>query len=233
MKLRYDLHLHSCLSPCGDDEMTPASIAGMAKLNGADLIALTDHNSAKNLPAMAQAAARYGILLLPGIEVNTREEIHLLGYFPSVEAALDMGERLYSLLPALPWKEEVFGRQLIVDSEDRQTGRVEKLLLGAVDLSLEEAAAEIVKRGGVAVPAHLDRDSYSALSVLGFLPDPPLFKAVELSSLKAAGPLEEAGRLPPGLELLSSSDAHYLWAMRQELLLLNETSVLWPLVEQL
>ncbi|MEF9866230.1 MAG: PHP domain-containing protein, partial [Oscillospiraceae bacterium] len=95
----YDLHLHTCLSPCANEDMTPSTVAGMAKLAGADLIAVTDHNSALNLPAAQKACDAYGLRLLPGIEVNTAEEIHLLCYFPSVKAALCMSDIIYSSLP--------------------------------------------------------------------------------------------------------------------------------------
>lgn len=233
--LRYDLHLHSCLSPCGDAEMTPASIAGMARICGAQIIALSDHNSAENLPAVEKACQQHGILLLPAIELNTAEEIHLLGYFPTVEAALDMGREIYRRLPQIPCREEIFGSQVIMDSEDHEIGRVEKLLISAADLSLERAVQEIAARGGVAVPAHVDRDSYSALSVLGILPEEPRFAAVELRDMARREALEESGRLPRNMELLTSSDAHYLWDMREkeELSCIGEDSVLWPLIRTL
>ena len=112
--MRYDLHLHTCLSPCADKDMTPATVAGLAKLAGADLIAVTDHNSALNLPAARAACDFYGLRLLPGIEVNTAEEIHLLCYFKTVEAALEYGEALYGALPAFPYDPAVWGEQLVL-----------------------------------------------------------------------------------------------------------------------
>ena len=112
--LRGDLHIHTCLSPCADDSLTPAIAAGMAKLAGADVMAVTDHNSARNLPAAQAACRAYGLRLLPGSEVNTAEEIHLLCYFPGVEAAMQFGALLYQALPALPYDEKIWGRQLDV-----------------------------------------------------------------------------------------------------------------------
>ena len=94
-----DLHIHSCLSPCGDDDMTPANIAGMAKIKGLDIIAVTDHNAARNLPAVQKCCEAYGLLLLPGMEITTKEEVHLLGYFDSVDTALRFGKELKNHLP--------------------------------------------------------------------------------------------------------------------------------------
>ena len=91
MELFADLHIHSCLSPCGDDEMTPGNILGMAVVKGLDMVAIADHNSALNLPAAQLIAEAYGVLLIPAIEITTREEVHMLGYFPSVDVAVEFG----------------------------------------------------------------------------------------------------------------------------------------------
>lgn len=171
----------------------PASIAGFAKLCGLQLIALTDHNSAENLPAMAAACRAYGVALLPGMEVNTAEEIHLLCYFATVEAALTFSRALYETLPPLENDEAVFGSQLVVDADDTVLRRVPKLLLSACGWSLEETTARCRALGGVPVPAHVDRDSYSVLSVLGLLPPEPAFCAVELHD-----PAQLPGLCAPG-----------------------------------
>ena len=117
-----DLHIHSCLSPCGDEDMTPANICGMAKLKGLDAIAICDHNSARNLPAAQELCDAYGLLLLPGMEITTREEVHLLGYFETVEAALAFGEMLRGHLPNKKNKPQFFGRQLVMNSDDEIIG---------------------------------------------------------------------------------------------------------------
>ena len=124
MKCAVDLHIHSCLSPCGDDQMTPANIAGFAKLAGLDLIALTDHNAAENLPAIQRACDAYGLRLLPGIEMNTAEEIHLLCYLPTVDAALALSAEIRHRLPLVPCEEKVFGTQIVMEEEDRELERV-------------------------------------------------------------------------------------------------------------
>lgn len=210
MPLTYDLHLHSCLSPCGDNAMTPANIAGFARLNGIRLISLTDHNSAENLPYAQKACDAYGVKLLPGIEMNTAEEIHLLCYLPTVEAALALSREIYALLPDIPCDEAVFGEQIVMDEEDHELRRVEKLLVSACGMGLEAAAARCAALGGVAVPAHVDRESYSVLSVLGIMPEAPVFPAVEVHDPARLPPLVASGRLPDGYEILTSSDAHYL-----------------------
>lgn len=208
--MRYDLHLHSCLSPCADDDMTPANIAGWAKLAGAELIAVTDHNAACNLPAVERACREYGLCLLPGIEVNTAEELHLLCYFKTVAAALEFGEMLYAALPAFPYDPAIWGRQLVMDEEDRVLRQVEKLLVGAVNLDVYAVKKACEALGGVAVPAHVDKESYSLLSVLGMLPPDLDFAAVELRDPAKLENFVTTGRLPSGLEVLTSSDAHCL-----------------------
>ena len=124
----YDLHMHSCLSPCAEDDMTPANIAGLAKLAGAELIAVTDHNAADNLPAVQRCCNAYGLRLLPGVEVNTAEEIHVLCYFKTVDTALEFGRLLYAALPEFPYDPAVWGRQLVMDENDEVLRTVDKLL---------------------------------------------------------------------------------------------------------
>lgn len=229
--MTYDLHIHSCLSPCAEDEMTPSAIAGFARLNGIDLIAVTDHNSARNLPAAQAACAAYGVQMLPGIEVNTAEEIHLLCYFPTVAAALRMDEAIYQSLPTLPYDRTIWGRQLVMDENDTVTAEPDKLLTLACGLDLYAATALCRDLGGVAVPAHVDRDSYSLLSVLGFAPEDLPFPAFEVRRPEhtLAG-LLAAGRMPQGREILTSSDAHSLLDISEHPRVLDENSCLARLI---
>ena len=122
MRLFCDLHIHSCLSPCGDELMTPNNIAGMAMLKGLDAIAVADHNSARNLPALSRTCAAMGVLLLPAMELTTAEEVHLLSYFPTVEAALDFSEELHGCLPPIQNRPDIFGPQQVLDEDDAQGG---------------------------------------------------------------------------------------------------------------
>ena len=143
MRLFCDLHIHSCLSPCGDELMTPNNIAGMAMLKGLDAIAVADHNSARNLPALSRTCAGMGVLLLPAMELTTAEEVHLLSYFPTVEAALDFSEELHGCLPPIQNRPDIFGPQQVLNEDDEQVGTEETLLLSALSLTLDELVARI------------------------------------------------------------------------------------------
>ena len=217
-----DLHIHSCLSPCADDDMTPANICGMAHIKGLDAIAVTDHNTARNLPYVKEAADYYGLILLPGIEVTTREEVHMLGYFPTVEAAMEAGEVFSTHLPDMPNNPKFFGNQFIRNTDDEIVGEENRMLIGATDIELADCAALIRKFGGVAVPAHINRGSNGLLINLGFMPDDPFYTTVE-----AARHLPCDENALRGRHVLHSSDAHYLGDIqeREHALALSEHSV--------
>ncbi len=213
----YDLHLHSCLSPCGDDEMTPANLVGMAKLLGLDVIALTDHNSCRNCPAALHWGEELGVLVLPGMELTTSEDIHVVCLFPEISAALDFERNVTEQRTKTPNRPEIFGHQLVLDEEDRPVEEVPFLLTPATAVGIFEVAEHVRKFGGVCYPAHIDRDAYSALTVLGFLTPDMGFSAVEFS---ARGWEENvwdrvATLCPEGLRRICSSDAHRLMDMRE------------------
>lgn len=214
MKRYYDLHIHSCLSPCASDEMTPANIAGMAHIKGLSLIALTDHNAAQNLQAMAKAAAEYGLVFIPGIEVNTSEEVHVLTYFAEVDAAVTFGETLYDALPDIQNRPDIFGNQMIMDASDNTKGILSKLLLQVVPFSIDDIVRMAKASGGCAVPAHINRDSFSLLANLGFLP-PGLFGCVEVVKNLPCPDLDSR------LKVLHSSDAHELGAISEPIEMFN------------
>lgn len=205
-----DLHIHSCLSPCADDEMTPANICNMAMLKGLDAIAVTDHNTARNLPAVKAAADTCGLFLLPGMEITTAEEVHLLGYFPEVQLAVEVGEYFSSHLPPMENRPDFFGRQLIMDEMDQVIGEERRMLIGATDLSLEECTRYIRSHGGIAVPAHINRGSNGLLINLGMMPLSPSFPVVEVSRHL---PVPEG--VLTGRRVLHSSDAHRLEDMAE------------------
>ncbi len=200
-----DLHLHSCLSPCGSDDMTPSNICGMAMIKGLNMIAVTDHNSARNLPAAQACADAYGLLLIPGMEITTREEVHLLGYFPTVDRALEFSEFLRAHMPKKKNKPSFFGNQLVMDEDDNVVAEEDELLIGAADLSLGELTKLIREAEGVPVPAHINRGSNGLLINLGFVPEDLHLTAVEVwRGLPCAHTPQE------GCVVLHSSDAHYL-----------------------
>ena len=200
-----DLHMHSCLSPCGSDDMTPANIGGMAMIKGLQMIALTDHNTAGNLPTMQKVADAYGLLLIPGIEITTKEEVHLLGYFPDVKTAVDFGEFLRGHLPPKKNKASLFGNQLVMDEDDNVIREEDALLIGATDLSLEQLSRLVREAGGVPVPAHINRGSNGLLVNLGMMPPDIAFTAVEVWRALPCPHTPQEGRV-----VLHSSDAHYL-----------------------
>lgn len=205
MRAYYDFHIHSALSPCADEDMTPNNIVNMARLKGLSMIAVTDHNSCGNLRAVMQVAAN-GPLVLPGIEIETAEEVHILGYFPSLEQAEAMEKVVKEHLPFIPNRPEIFGRQLYMDADDTVTGEEEGLLVTATTLGVADVFSMVQNLGGVAVPAHIDRGSYSILSNLGFLPPELAIRTVEITAKNRAR-LEERYK---NLTILTSSDAHYL-----------------------
>jgi len=201
-RLAVDLHIHTALSPCADDEMTPCNIANMSILKGLDAIAVTDHNACGNVSAVMEAAGDR-LLVIPGMEVTTEEEVHLLAYFRTLADALSFSDEIKAHLPGIPNHSELFGHQWIMDAEDRTMGEREDMLLTSTDLSFDETVALIGSHGGVAVPAHVDRDSFSVLSQLGFMPRHLPVAVIEVSH-GGINPLGDEWRI------LTSSDAHRL-----------------------
>ena len=205
--LRYDFHIHSCLSPCGEEEMTPTNIVGMAQILELDAIAVADHNTAKNLPAVMALGAEAGVLVVPAIEISTAEEVHVLSLFPSLEAALEMDKLLYDALPPVKNRPDIFGRQLWMDKDDGLLGETDKLLINATALSIEQVFKEVRVRGGLPIPAHIDKNAYSVLSNLGFIPPELEAGTVEVARPPFAG--------AEGLKVISDSDAHALEVLAQ------------------
>lgn len=209
-----DLHVHSCLSPCGDDDMTPYSIAGMAKLNGLDMVALTDHNSCGNCATFFDACAHYGIIPVPGMELTTAEDIHLLCLFPTLERALAFDRAVRGRRVPVKNRPEIFGNQLLIGPEDRPVGQEQDLLINATTLSLSEGTELARSFGGAAYPAHIDRESNGAIAILGSFPLEPSFAAVEYND----GGNVARYTADHGLEdkrVVVSSDAHQLWKLSE------------------
>lgn len=209
---RCDLHVHSCLSPCGDNDMTPGNIVGMSLLNGLQIVALTDHNSTKNCPAFFKLAKANGIIPIAGVEITTSEDVHAVCLFRTLESAMEFGEFIETKRYPIKNKPEIFGRQQITDENDEICGEEEYLLINAVNLSLEETFDEVLKRGGVCYPAHIDRSSNGIISMLGDFPPDPKFTAFELNDVSS---LEDCLKRFPiirerSLVHVVSSDAHYL-----------------------
>ena len=193
--------------------MTPANIAGMAYMNGLQIIALTDHNSVRNCPAFFAEASGYPICPIAGMELTTAEEIHLLCLFPTLEAALSFGSFVDEHRVRYPNRPEIFGRQTVYDENDRICEEVPFLLPPATDLSLDEAVAELRRRGAFVCPAHIDRPANGMIGILGTIPQSYGFSCVEFSIDARAKGSETAIMAEHGLnqKIIYNSDAHFLW----------------------
>lgn len=209
MKYTYDLHNHSCLSPCADNDNTPNNIAGMAYLSGIKIVALTDHNTAKNCPAFFEAAKRYGIIPIAGVELTTAEDIHLVCLFEKLESALDFDAYLQNRRVLIKNRTDIFGEQLILDAEDEIIGIDEYLLPNATTVSLDEAPGIVREFGGICYPAHIDRDANGIIAILGTLPPTPVFSCIEMRDGNKISEYKEKLQLD-GKLLIVSSDSHYL-----------------------
>ncbi len=216
MKCAVDLHMHSCLSPCADDDMTPNNMVGMAYIKQLDCIAVTDHNAAFNLPAVKAVADAMDVVLLPGIEVTSSEEVHILTYFANVDTAVEFGRMVYDHLPPLSNNKAIFGNQLILNEDDETVGELDRLLIQATDLSIEDIAQACEEAGGACVAAHINRSSNSLLANLGFLPARPVFSALEVYRA-APAPTATTGEY----KILYASDAHRLGDISEREFLLD------------
>ena len=180
IKLATDLHIHSCLSPCAGADMTPNNIVNMVYLKGLQVIAVCDHNCARNLPAVKAVADARGLIFIPGIEVETREEVHVLTLFPSLDPAMEFGNWVYDSLPDIENRPSFFGDQLIMDKEDNVIGTEPRLLLQSTTRSIDEVVTTCRAFGGVPIPAHINRRANSLLHILGFLPPNLAFTSIEV-----------------------------------------------------
>jgi 3',5'-nucleoside bisphosphate phosphatase len=203
-----DLHIHTVLSPCAEYTMVPEIIVARAKEVGLNLIAITDHNSGENAAAVVSVAEGSGIDVLPGMEVESREGVHLLTIFDEVEALAQWQGEVYRALPSRQNVARSFGVQLVVTAEGQLVREETRLLITAVALSYQEIANEVVSLGGMCIPAHVDRPAYGMIGVLGFIPDEPRVPAVEISPHCVEPAFTLANPSLVGMPLIRSSDAH-------------------------
>jgi PHP family Zn ribbon phosphoesterase len=196
-------------------DMTPNNIVNMAKLKGLDLIALTDHNSCANCAAAVRAGAREGLLVLPGMELCTREEIHVVCLFETPAAAESFAAEIYPLLPAVRNRPDIFGEQVVMDEWDHPAGREEKLLITAADIGVDGVCAAAGRFGGAAFPAHADKTANGIIQILGAVPPEAGFASAELSPGCARETFAAAHPELAGMMLLTDSDAHYLWQIAE------------------
>ena len=206
-----DLHIHSCLSPCADNDMTPHNIMAMASIKGLDIIAITDHNSTRNLKSFLDLQDDYGVQVLSGIEVTSKEEVHILGYFLDYEKAQKAGEIFLSALPDKKNISDVFGNQYVIDNNDSIVEELSNLLIANTKYTICEVVQIIRSYCGIAVPAHINRGNSGILINQGFISDELHFTSVEYSR-----------QLPIDFDvlknkhLLISSDAHSLGSILEQ-----------------
>ena len=214
MQYYYDLHLHSCLSPCGDMDMTPNNIVNMAKLLGLDVIALTDHNTSLNCEAAIKVGEEIGVLVIPGMELTTAEDIHAVCLFPTLEKALAFSDYVDANRIKVRNKAHIYGRQVIMDENDEEIGELEHLLLPASFIGIAEAYGKAKEFGGICYPAHIDRDSLSILSVLGEIDPACGFRSAELADVSKLDELKQQHPILNDMHIVTCSDAHYLENMK-------------------
>jgi hypothetical protein len=211
MKVYYDLHMHSCLSPCGADDMTPNNLVNMAALAGLEVIAVADHNTTRNVPAMTKVGEQVGVLVVPAMELTTKEDIHVLCLLPSLEAAENFRQYVYERLPQRKNRPKAFGHQYVMDENDEILEEEPQLLAFGSSIGIYETKKLLEEFGGLAVPAHIDRASYSLIGVMGLI-DPAMgFSVYETTPNCDREALMEQYHFSGGF--LSNSDAHDLTAI--------------------
>ena len=210
MSLFYDFHIHSCLSPCTEEDMTPYNLVNLSALMGMQAIALTDHNSCQNCRAAMQAGEDAGITVIPGMELCTSEEVHVVCLFEELKAAEEFSDYVLSTVPQVKNRPEIFGTQLIMDSTDKVLGNQDILLTTASGISISNVEKLVDGYGGVCYPAHIDRSSYSVISNLGMITKEMGFEVAEISPNGNIDALIRQYPILSEMKILTSSDAHRL-----------------------
>ncbi len=213
MKIAYDFHIHTAASPCADDYMSPNNIINMAKLNGLQAIAITDHNTCANCEVVMQLGEQNDLLVIPGMEIECMEEFHCIALFKDIKTARQIEDYVMSHMPQIKNRVDIFGHQHILNKEDDVVGEIERLLLTATGIPAEHLFKAVREVGGVIYPAHIDRKSYSIISNLGFIPDELGIHMIELSK---SALIHEYVQKYKGFTIMQSSDAHYLQDILQQ-----------------
>jgi PHP family Zn ribbon phosphoesterase len=207
---RADLHVHTVLSPCADVEMIPPLIVQRALARQIDLIAITDHNASANVRAVQQAAEGTPLTVLPGMEVQSREDVHVLTLFETLEALEAWQQEVDSSLPELPNKPSFLGEQFVVDATGEYIRSEERLLLTATRLSIDEIFVRVARLEGIVIPAHVERSAYGLLPTLGLILDKWQLSALEISRHITAQQATTMFPILRGYPLIQNGDAHRL-----------------------
>jgi PHP family Zn ribbon phosphoesterase len=205
---RADLHIHTCLSPCASLDLSPRKIVERAREERLDIIAVTDHNSARNVRVLTELGEALGLKVIAGMEVQTREEIHLLTLFPEWGSMIPWEEEVSRHLPDVKNDPEVFGDQPVVDGEGNILGFEDRLLINSLDLSLEEVKRGVEERGGLVIPSHFNKGSFSLISQLGMLPPDLQLEALEMTRRTESGNAGLPVHPSPSIPRILSSDSH-------------------------
>ncbi len=206
----YDLHIHSCLSPCGDELMTPNNIVNMAKLKELNLIAVCDHNSMLQQKAIIQCAKNNELDYLIGVELQTKEEVHVLAYFNDEEVIDEFQAWIKEHQGSTKNNAKFFGEQLIMNELDQVVAHEEILLIDSLDVDLSQCIEAIHRYQGKAVLAHVMHKSNGIITQLGFIPPDLKYDGIEVTDLKQIAVITKNN---PWIECdlwFCNSDAHQL-----------------------
>ena len=216
-KYYYDFHIHSCLSPCGDNDSTPNNIAGMGAIAGLNIMALTDHNTTKNCPAFFAAAKKHGIIPIAGMELTTAEDIHVVCLFERLDEAMKFDEEISGRHRIkVKNRVDIYGEQYIMDENDEIIGVEEYFLPISTDISIDDVAELTSAYNGVCFPAHIDRQANGIIATLGTFPPYLDFNAVEIHDIEKKDELKSSYPTLNNKLFLYGSDAHYLWDIRDK-----------------
>lgn len=200
-----DLHIHTCLSPCADLEMSPLAISKRVKDLKIDLIAITDHNSSLNIKGVYDLSKEYDFNLFFGMEVTTKEEVHILAYFPTLKNIKFFHEIVDKNIDDTLEK-KIYENQVIVNKNDEVIGFCKKNLFSKVNLSIEKVVFYIHNFDGVAIAAHIDRMGFGIVGQIGFIPENLPLNGVECYNINS----DIGKNYSKKFAVLSSSDAHKL-----------------------
>lgn len=209
MSFLADLHIHTCLSPCGDLEMSPRNIIAKAKERGLDIIAITDHNSTRNVETCVEIGKKNNIFVIGGCEVNTMEEVHCLTLFPDLDVLEEFQVYLDEHLPDIKNNPSFFGFQVAVDENDNIIYVEDRTLIAALDVDIETLSEKVLSLGGIFIPAHIDRSKNSIFSQLGFIPFDLKYNALEVSWRTTVEKFIEKHPKLASKSFIQSSDAHF------------------------
>jgi len=204
------LHIHTCLSPCSELDMNPRDIVDRAREAELDIIGITDHNSAENVEATRRAARGTGITVWGGMEITSSEEVHVLAFFGGADALRRMQEIVYEYLPPQENDEKFYGEQVIVNEFKEVMGFNRRLLIAATGLNVQGVLTEIAALGGISIASHIDKQAFSVLSQLGFIPEDLRFHALELSPNVSRTEAEAKFASLKKFPWVSFSDAHHV-----------------------